>query len=165
MAKGISLSVNFESLLERVQEANGDIDSAALRVAKECTKIMESELKSECSASSVPASVTSEIKANTERDASGNRYTCTVGWKMGGYNPNNLSAGYKAVFLNYGTARRSVSKEKTRVLINGQWRTVGRNRGEVAARNFIDRAKKSAKKKVKKAQEETLKEILKELEG
>ena len=67
-----------------------------------------------------------------------------VGWEMGEYNPQNLSEGFKALFLNFGTPHRS-------------------KHGKVKARGFITRAKKKSKKNIKAAQENALNEILRGL--
>lgn len=71
----------------------------------------------------------------------GNRYSAAVGYKKGSYDPSAPSDGYKVVFLNYGTPRRT-------------------KHGKVAARGFIQKAKKNASKQIKKAQKETLEKIL-----
>lgn len=147
MAGGIKVSIDFKPLLEKIQEAGGSIDDAAKSAVDKGAAIVEDALRNECAASGVPTSVTSEIQTTTE--GNGNRYSCKVGWKMGNYDPQKPSAGYKAVFLNYGTPRRSTKS--------------GANRGKIDARGFIGRAKKKAKPKVKKAQEEALQEILKGL--
>ena len=71
----------------------------------------------------------------------GNRYSAAVGYKKGSYDPNDPSDGYKVVFLNYGTPRRTLH-------------------GKVAARGFIQATKKKARPRIKKAQRETLEKIL-----
>jgi hypothetical protein len=64
-----------------------------------------------------------------------------VGYKKGAYNPNDISDGYKVVFSNYGTPKRS-------------------KHGKIEAKGFIDRAQKNARKRIKKAQKEALEKIL-----
>ena len=70
--------------------------------------------------------------------------TARVGYKKGLYDPHNLSDGYKVVFLNYGTPRRT-------------------RHGKVKARGFISKAKSRAKPKMRKEQEKTLNDILRGL--
>ena len=76
-----------------------------------------------------------------EIEADGNRVTARVGYKKGNYNPDNPSDGYKVVFANYGTPRRS-------------------KHGQQPAKGFIKKAKKKASSRIKKVQAETLDEIL-----
>lgn len=161
MAK-IKMTLDFTKLLEEIKDAGGDIEKAAKRVADECADVMAKELKTECDASGVPSSVSGEIRHGVTATSGGNVYEVEAGWKMGEYNPKDPSAGYKAVFLNYGTARRK-TKERERREVGGEWVTLGTDRGAVEPRGFISRAKDSAGKKIKKVQRDALKEMLKEL--
>ena len=77
-------------------------------------------------------------------------YSAKVGWDLGGYDPKNLSSGYKAIFNNYGTVRR-----QTR---NGQ------DRGQIEGKQFIAKSKKQAKNRIKKSQEEIIKKVMEDLE-
>lgn len=160
---GIRISVNFSDLLEKIQEAEGDIEAATWEAARKGAKVMRDQLIEECNASGVPSSVSNAITFSAERDSSGNRFACNVGWRMGEYNPDNPSVGHKAVFLNYGTPRREVKTGGVHVSVNGKWVTLGRDRGYIDAKGFIGRAKKKARPKIKKAQKECLKNILKGL--
>ena len=72
------------------------------------------------------------------------KITAECGWKKGSYDPKSPSVGYKVVFMNYGTPRRS-------------------KHGQVKPSGFIQKAKNKAKPKIKKTQENALKEILKGL--
>lgn len=161
---GITVSVNFEPLLERIKEAGGDMEEATWTAARKGAKAMFDELKAECAASGVPSSVSDAITFQAERDDAGNRFACSVGWRMPPYNPRELTAGYKAVFLNYGTPHR-YAKTGVHVNVGGRWITLGDDRGSITGRGFIGRAKKKARPKIKKAQEEALQEILRGLEG
>lgn len=145
----ISVSVNFAPLLEKINKAGGDVEAATWEAARKGARVMYEELKNEAAASGVPASVTNEITFQAERDDSGNRYACKVGWRMGEYDPSNPSTAYKAVFMNYGTPKR--------------YTQAGAYRGSITGRGFIGRAKKKARPKIKKVQEEALSEILKGL--
>lgn len=144
MSKTSVLQVKgFESLLDKVKTAQGDIVSATTKLANESVDIIYDDLKSSAAAAGVPKSVTDEIKK--ERAAwQGNICSAGVGWKLGSFDSNNPSQGYKAIFLNYGTPRRS-------------------RHGKIQGRFFITRAKKISKRKVKKAQEETVNKIIGEL--
>lgn len=159
----IKLSVDFNGLLEKIKDAGGNVDSAARSVADQCAQAMHDELVSECSASGVPSSVSGAITHDVTATAGGNVYECKAGWKMGAYDPKNPSAGYKAVFLNYGTARRMTKKERVHHAFGGEFVTLGKDRGAIAARGFIARAKKSGGKRIKKIQKEALQKMLKEL--
>lgn len=159
---GIKLDLKgFSKMLEELQRAGGNVNQAAQRAIDESAKIVERELKSACDSAGVPASVSNEIRTKTE--GSGNRYSAEIGWKLGAYNPRNLSAGYKAIFMNYGTGHRSVSQEKLRAQLGGQFLTLGQNRGKMTALQFIAAGKKASKPKVKKAQQQVLDEVLKGL--
>lgn len=152
----------FKDLLEQIDKAGGNADNATLRAVQESARIVESELKNACNTAGVPSSVTSAI--TTEVTQSGNRTSAEIGWKMGNYDPKNPSAGYKAVFLNYGTPKRAVKKDHIRHELTGGFVTLGKDRGQIAPRGFIGAAKKASGKQVKKKQEEVLQEILKGLE-
>ena len=160
MAK-IKLKVDFSGMLEKIKDAGGDIDDAAKKCADECSKIMNDELVSEAHASGVPSNDTSDIKHSVT--INGNRYKVEAGWKLGEYNPSNPSAGYKAIFINYGTARRAVKKDRVHHVIGDGWKTLGTNRGAITGLGFIDRAQKGAKKKIKAAQKDALNKMLEEL--
>jgi hypothetical protein len=104
-----------------------------------------SDLVSKMQAAGVDGDLISSMPPPTI-EADGNRYRAAVGYKKGSYDPSNPSDGYKVVFLNYGTPRRTMH-------------------GKVAARGFIQKAKKKARPKIKKAQQETLDEILRGLKS
>ena len=152
MAKGISLSLKgFDKLLEQLKEAGKDVDTEAARLIKEDAAIVDTELKASCKASNVPNDIINEITKTVQ--SSLNVYSAEVGWKLGNYDPKKPSAGYKAIFLNYGTVRRHTAK--------------GYNRGEIpkkpTAQQFIAQAKKKAKTKISKRHKEMLKKMLGEV--
>ena len=163
---GVLVTVGFQNLLEKIKDAQGDIEAATWDAARKGAKEMYDELKSEAEASGVPSNLTAwpTLSMQAERDESGNRFGCRVGWQVGEYDPNDPSAAHKVIFMNYGTPRRSVkSKAYQHLKLGGKWTTVSDNRGRVEGRGFIGRAKKKARPKIKKAQEEALKKILEEL--
>lgn len=163
---GVLVTVGFDSLLEKIKDAQGDVEAAAWDAARKGAKEMYDELKSEAEASGVPPELTAwpTLSMQAERDESGNRFGCKVGWKVGDYDPNNPSPAHKVIFLNYGTPRRYVkSKAYQHIRLGGEWVTVSDDRGRIDARGFIGRAKKKARPKVKKAQEAALRKILEEL--
>lgn len=159
---GIKLNLKgFEKMLEEIQDAGGNVEKAAEETLTECAKVVETELRSACDAAGVPSSVSSEIQVT--KGKSGNRFSAKVGWKMGSYDPKNPSAGYKAVFRNYGTVRRQVKDTGEHATVGGNWKTLGTDRGSVAGTGFIAAAKKSSAPKVRKIQKQKLDEILKGL--
>ena len=133
----------FDEMIEQIRKAEGNVDSAIQTAVNAGASAAESALRSQCAASGVPDSVTGAITRTVER--TGNRYTVGVGWELGAYNPQNISQGYKAVFLNYGTPHRT-------------------KHGQTKARGFIAKAKKASLKPVKAAQQSALEKIMKELE-
>lgn len=150
MAKGgIKISLKgFDRMLEELQQAGGDVDRAAASAIRESAKVVEDELQAAATASGVPSDIISEIRKNTSKE--GDRYEAEVGWIMGNYDPKKPTAGYKAVFLNFGTVKRYTHKDYYRGEIQKQPR----------AQQFIYRAKKNARPKVKKIQQEILKVAL-----
>jgi hypothetical protein len=150
-------------MLEEIQAAGGNVEAAAQDTLNECAKVVETELNAACNAAGVPSSVSSEIDIRTGR--SGNRFFARVGWKMGNYDPKNPSAGFKAVFMNYGTIRRKVKDTGEHATVGGNWKTLGTDRGAVTGTGFIAQAKEESAPKVKKIQKQKLTEILKGLRG
>ncbi|MGN0451098.1 MAG: hypothetical protein ACI4FN_03130 [Acutalibacteraceae bacterium] len=135
----------FDELLEKIQKAGGDIDAATKQCLQTSADIMQSELKAQMQRSDVDSGLINRMPP-PEIETSGNRHTARVGYKKGNYDPRNPSDGYKVVFANYGTPRRS-------------------KHGQQPTKGFIQKAKKKAKPKIKKAQAETLDKILGGLKG
>lgn len=129
----------FDDLFEQIKKAGGSVDRAAESCLKQSAHIMHNELKAQMSNAGVDADLISRMPA-PELLKDGNSMIARVGYKKGAYNPADISDGYKVVFLNYGTPKRS-------------------EHGKVTARGFIDKAQRKASKRIKKAQEETLKKI------
>lgn len=133
----------FDELLKKIEKAGGSIDAAAETCLKKSANIMEAELKTQMSKADVDAALINRMPAPTiEKD--GNRITARVGYKKGAYNPRNISDGFKVVFLNFGTPKRT-------------------KHGKIKARGFIAKAKNKAKPQIKRQQETTLNEILRGL--
>lgn len=139
-SKAILTLKGFDDLLADIQKAGGSIDQAANSCLRQSAQIMQSELKSKMSAAGVDGGLIGSMSP-PEIKVEGNVYEAEVGYKKGAYDPRNPSAGYKVVFLNYGTPRRS-------------------KHGKVAPRGFIAAAKKSASPRIKKAQKDALEKIL-----
>ena len=133
----------FDDLFEQIKQAGGTVEQATESCLKQSAQIMQSALITEMQKSNVDSDLISSMPP-PEIEVEGNRYTARVGYKKGAYDPNNPSDGYKVVFLNYGTPNRS-------------------KHGKIAARGFIQRAKKKANAPIKRAQKETLEKILGEL--
>lgn len=133
----------FESLLEDVKIAGGSIDQACESALKQAAVIMQSELKAEMRSSGVDGELIAKMpKFTVEKE--GNEYTARVGYRKGAYDPENLSDGYKVVFLNYGTPNRT-------------------KHGKVKALGFIQRAKAAAQPKMRKEQRKALQKIIQRL--
>lgn len=139
-SKAILQLKGFDDLLEQIQKAGGEVDRAAGSCLRQSAQIMEKELKAQMQAAGVESDLINAMPP-PEITADGNNYRAEVGYKKGNYDPRNLSDGYKVVFLNYGTPRRTMH-------------------GNVAARGFIQAAKKKARPQIKKSQRETLEQIL-----
>lgn len=130
----------FDELLKEIERAGGDIDKACDSAIRGSAQIMQNELKAQMQNAGVDSHLIGAMPA-PEIKKTGNRFIARVGYKKGAYNPDNLSDGYKVVFLNYGTPNRKLH-------------------GQVKARGFIQRAKKSAKPKIKAEQKKALQKIL-----
>ena len=139
MAIKLQLS-GFDELLSQIEKAGGTIDRAVESCLNQSAYIMQSELKSEMQKSGVDSDLIDRMPT-PELQKDGNTMIARVGYKKGTYNPNDISDGYKVVFSNYGTPRRS-------------------KHGKLEAKGFIDRAQKNARKRIKKAQKEALEKIL-----
>jgi hypothetical protein len=150
MAKsGISIKLDgFEEMLERIEKASGKADKAARQVVKKSAEIVEAELKAECTRQNIPDNIINAI--TTEIENSATTASAQVGWKLGNYDPRKPAIGYLAVFLNYGSEKRTTKR--------------GSNRGRLVGKKFIATAKKKASKKVKALQQQMLDDIMKELE-
>ncbi len=139
-SKAILQLKGFDELFEQIQKAGGSIDRAAESCLRQSASIMETEMKAQMQAAGVDSDLINAMPP-PQITIDGNRYSAAVGYKKGNYDPSNPSDGYKVVFLNYGTPRRT-------------------KHGKVAARGFIQAAKKKARPRIKKAQKETLDKIL-----
>lgn len=139
-SKAILQLKGFDELLEKIQNAGGSIDAAADSCLRQSAQIMQAELKAQMQAAGVDSGLINAMPP-PQITVDGNRYSAAVGYKKGNFDPRNPSDGYKVVFLNYGTPRRTMH-------------------GKVAARGFIEKAKKKARPQIKRAQQETLEKIL-----
>lgn len=130
----------FDELFTQIKKAGGSVDAAAHTCIKKSANIMHDELTTQMQSAGVESDLISRIPP-PEITVEHNRVGAKVGYKMGAYNPADPSDGFKVVFHNYGTPRRS-------------------KHGKMVALGFIQAAKKKANPKIKKAQKETLDEIL-----
>ena len=139
-SKSILQLKGFDDLLEQIQKAGGSIDRTADSCLRQSAQIMQTELKAQMQAAGVDSDLINAMPP-PQITVEGNIYRAAVGYKKGNYDPNNPSDGYKVVFLNYGTPRRTMH-------------------GKVAARGFIQASKKKARPRIKKEQRATLEKIL-----
>ena len=130
----------FEEMLTAIEKAGGSIDKAANQCMQTSAKLMDEELKAQMRSANVKSDLINRMPS-PEVEKEGNRYTARVGFVKGEYNPTKPSDAYKAIFLNYGTPRRT-------------------KHGQVKARHFIENAKEKAKSKIENSQQQTFKEIL-----
>ena len=147
----LELSLNAQKMLEKINKANVNVDRAAYGAATAGARAYDAALRTTCEMADVPDSVTNHIE--TEITQKGNRTTAIVGWRLQNYNPAAPSAGFKAIFLNYG-APSSGTRTTTK----------GANRGAIKGRGFIGKAKKMSKNEIKQAQEDFLHEVIKGLQ-
>ena len=119
----------FENLINEISEAGGNVNAACDKAIRQSAQIMDAELKSNMKAANVPNDLISRMD-EPQIESNANRYQARVGYHKGAYDPANPSDGYKVVFLNYGTPKRT-------------------QHGKIVARGFIQKAKRSAKRKIK----------------
>lgn len=129
----------FDEMMERIEKAGGDIAATTEKAMREAAQVQQDELTSQMRNAGVSSHLISDMPA-PRIEWSGNRCSVKVGYPVGSYDPNNLSDGFKAIFLNYGTPR-------------------------IAPRNFVTPAKKAAAPAIKKAIQAALEEIMEELEA
>nr|DAP65456.1 MAG TPA: type I neck protein [Caudoviricetes sp.] len=127
-------------MLTAIEKAGGSIDKAANQCMQKSAKLMDEELKAQMRSANVKSDLINRMPS-PEVEKEGNRYTARVGFVKGEYNPTKPADAYKAIFLNYGTPRRT-------------------KHGQVKARHFIENAKEKAKSKIENSQQQTFKEIL-----
>lgn len=145
----------FEDMLAAVQRAGGDIDKAAHTCMERSVRVLESNLIKEAQASGAE---TSEVFHQVT--AKSNRISAETGWKLGSYDSNNPSEGYRAMFAEFGTGKYSArGKGKDRET------AAGYNRGSTEPRPFMAKARKKSAKPIRELQQETLQNIVKELEN
>lgn len=130
----------FADMVEKIAAAGGDVDSATSSCMRQCANIVHAELQAAMKSTGVDDGLTNRMPQPVI-EVEHNRYTAHAGYELGSYNPENLSDGYKAAFINFGTPNRT-------------------KHGKVAPRGFIEKARKSATPKVKKTQKQTLEDIL-----
>lgn len=139
-SKSILQLKGFDELFNQIQKAGGSIDQATESCVRQSAQIMQAELKAQMQASGVQGDLINSMPP-PQITVKGNRYRAAVGYKKGDFDPSAPSDGYKVVFLNYGTPRRT-------------------KHGKVTGRGFIQDAKKKARPRIKKSQRETLDKIL-----
>lgn len=140
----IKLNLNgFEDLIKKLEQTGKSIDEASEICIKISAGIMNDELKRSMKKAKVSSDLI-ERMPHYEIKKVGNRFTAKAGYRKGPYDPKNISDGYKAVFINYGTKERE-------------------KRGHIDETEFIKEAKINAKRKIKKKQEKMMKDIVKKL--
>lgn len=146
----ITLKIDgFYELIRAIEKAEGSSERATKTCMEKSAKIMHDTLKQEMQNSNVDNRLVNAMPQPIIESDYG-LITARVGYKKGPYNPDELSDGYKAVFLNYGTPNRTK---------HGKIKQGGK-----VKLGYIARAKSKAEKRIQAEQEKTLKDILKGLE-
>ena len=137
---------DWGKLLDEVRKAEGDVKKVGYQCTKNCAEIMKEELKTQMLKADTKGNwgdLYSDLSIQSLVENHG-EFNTSIGWIKGPYNPEDLSSGYKVVFINYGTPNRT-------------------QHGQIKARGFIQKAKRKAKKPIHEEQEKAFKEILKGL--
>lgn len=127
----------FDELLKKIEAAGGSINNAVDTCMKQSAQVQQKELKAQMQKKKVSNALINRMP-QPEIEWNGNACTARVGYHKGTYDPKDLSDGYEALFINYGTPR-------------------------IKPRNFIKAAKNKARPQIKKLQKETLNRILEDL--
>lgn len=154
---GIKINVQlkgFDRMLEKIQEAEGNIHESAMKASEAGIQAMHDALKDAVLSS--PVSVDTQVKMLESLRPPvtinyGNLYWSSVGFKMGAYDPKNPSGGYIAVFNEFGTKQRKTKE--------------GQGTGKIPAMNTIIPAIKQARPAIRKAQQKVLDDVLNTLGG
>lgn len=148
----------FDEFYEKLQRVSDNADKVAEKKFDECLSIIESELKNKGQA----AGLSSHLLQGITRDTLvfNGSWLAKVGWKQRKAEAGYISDYHKVIFLNYGTPRRKVKTDKQKIAINGDWKTLTNDRGEIMKRGFIKRAKLSSNRKIKTLMKNTLHEML-----
>lgn len=135
----------FDELIKNIEKAGGSVNKAVDECVRKSANIIDTELRNAMIKAKADSPDHSLIKDMDKPEIiwEGNTCYAKVGYKLRNYDPKNLSSGFKALFLNYGTPRRKPSQER--------------------ARKYISKAKTKANPLVKKEQEDTLNKILEDL--
>ena len=124
----------FDELLKKIEAAGGSINGAVDACMRQSAPVQQKELKAAMQRKKVSSALINRMPP-PEIEWNGNVCTARVGYHKGAYDPKDLSDGYEAVFINYGTPR-------------------------ITPRNFIKAAKNKARPQIKKLQKKMLNEIL-----
>lgn len=139
MASRLSIKLSgFEEMLKNIEKAGGSIQNSVDSAMKSSAQIVQKELKTQMNKKGVDSGLINRMPSPSV-EWEGNQCRAEVGYKKGSYNPKDLSDGYKAIFINYGTPR-------------------------ISPREFIKDAKKSASPQVKKKQKEVFEKITERLQ-
>ena len=140
MSIKLKLDEGWHDLIREIEKAGGKIDKAVTVCQERSANVMQHELVDQMQRSKVDSELISRIPSPVVENNHG-VITARVGYKKGSYNPQNISDGYKVVFINYGTPRR-------------------KKHGKIQPRGFITKAKNKARKNIKAEQEKAFNEIL-----
>lgn len=142
----------FDEILKRMRDIGGNVDDAAKKTTHKIAPIARRYLVDECSKSKVPSQITSAI-AIRYQDGN-NIHSCDIGWRKGSYDPDNLSTGYKALILNYGTVRRRTHKGLYRGWLSRPYKTRKKpadpKPNQKIKAGFIQRAIRNSNSEIKK---------------
>lgn len=155
----------FEELYEKCEKAGKDAEVEARKLFEHSAENLYDELYSKGKAAGLPEHLLEQIEEDILEVSNKGVWRAEIGWPKS--KPKNpLPDTYKVMFYNYGTpsGNRMTKQDGRRVEINGQWVTLGKNRGQEpphpSGSGFIKKAKLAAARKNKKLQKETLEKIL-----
>lgn len=143
----------FDRYLEELRKAGANLQKESESVLLESAAMFDRTLQKHVDASPMSEDTKKAMKEDRIKPqiaySSDYFVIAEAGFRMGEYDPDDLSGGFIAQFNEYGTGRRHTRK--------------GENRGSLEAMEFTRRAHKEADPKIRKMQKALLEEALKGL--
>ena len=145
----------FDKYINELRKAGANVQKVTEETLLKSAEIFKNELVKNTDASPMSQETKDRMKEDLIEPqiihSSDQIVVAETGYRMGDYNPKNLSGGFIAQFNEYGTVKRKTRK--------------GANRGSLEELEFTRRTHKAVNPKIKKLQKGILEEALKGLKS
>lgn len=142
----------FDDMLRQLEKLGGNVEKTSKDVLLKSAKMFALELTKQTNSAPISVDTKKAIMKDFIKPqiVSANDYfvVAETGFRMGDYNPKDLSGGFIAQFNNYGTVERYTQNKDYR--------------GSLDKLEFIQRAHKSADSKIRKMQKQELEKAMQE---